>query len=294
MKKIGVTIIILVCILFVQVKAKTIKKSRGGIILQQISLIPSDMMNILSYPIRNPGRTALFTGLSLGLCATDKETTSWIQDNINPAFDWKLPELNLFPPAIGAGADGYLLLGISSLYLGSLLIDDEKGQQAAILSTKALCYSFLYSHMMLKTFFARLRPDPNLSKSSINQYPYTQDTWDFGNSHPVYINSHSYGTAFPSFHFTAFFAVAKVLSDVYENSVVPYALCVLGLLPNFKGHNHWVSDMVAGALIGTMIGGEVVDTMKKDDLVKEVVSKDWQIYPTIYNGGVILTFQKNL
>jgi hypothetical protein len=51
-----------------------------------------------------------------------------------------------------------------------------------------------------------------------------------------------------------FFAFASVNSKVFDNSWVPYALAGTALLYDIRGHNHWVSELVAGAVIGEFIG----------------------------------------
>ena len=51
----------------------------------------------------------------------------------------------------------------------------------------------------------------------------------------------------------------------------------LGLVSNIKGHRHWVSDMAAGALIGTLIGSSVAKDYfgeKSKFKLEPVLSKD--------------------
>ena len=69
----------------------------------------------------------------------------------------------------------------------------------------------------------------------------------------------------PSFHFTLFFAVASVYSNAYDDALWPYGLAAVGLASNIRGHNHWVSDMIAGALIGTAIGNVLTAERFDDD-----------------------------
>jgi hypothetical protein len=89
--------------------------------------------------------------------------------------------------------------------------------------------------------------------------PRTRDPWDFFNWHRPYIGSDAFGTAFPSFHFTMYFAVARVMRLEFDNVWIPYAMGVLPLLYEIDNHGHWVSDMVAGAALGTLIGSVVSD-----------------------------------
>jgi len=55
------------------------------------------------------------------------------------------------------------------------------------------------------------------------------------------------------------FSVARVYAGVYDNYWVPYSLAGVLFASNIKGHRHWVSDMVAAAFIGTVIGEVVLD-----------------------------------
>jgi len=67
----------------------------------------------------------------------------------------------------------------------------------------------------------------------------------------------------PSFHFTMYFSTARVYSGVYDNYLIPYGLAAALALQSADGHNHWVSDMVAGALIGTGIGNVVLNNYQE-------------------------------
>ena len=61
------------------------------------------------------------------------------------------------------------------------------------------------------------------------------------------------------------FSVAKVYQRAYNNYWVPYSLATLGLASNIKGHRHWVSDMVAGAMLGTLIGNSIANQTFSDN-----------------------------
>jgi len=223
----------------------------------QILSSPTDLKNIFLYPIKNPKETALFSGISLGLVISDKVTTDFIQDQINPLFDFRLQSLNYLPKSGITSDVQFLFSGLVALYGGSLITKSQRGQVAAVLSTKAMIYSYIYSHLFLKSIFGRSRPNPNLDNPIGGVY--TSNRFDFGNIHRPYFNSRSEFTGFPSFHFTMTFAVAKTLHRIYKFNSIPYIVTSIMLLPDFRAHNHWVSDMVGGALIGTMIGNLVAD-----------------------------------
>jgi len=74
-----------------------------------------------------------------------------------------------------------------------------------------------------------------------------------------YLHSDAYGTGFPSYHATMFFAFASVNAKVFDNKWIPYGLATTALLYDIRGHNHWVSELVAGAVIGEFIGKVVYE-----------------------------------
>ena len=122
--------------------------------------------------------------------------------------------------------------------------------------------SYVVSHVVLKTLIARHRPARplgGLGSDRDSQYPFVQSPYDFFNFHPVYLHSEAFGTGFPSYHATMFFAFASVNSRVFDRSWVPYALATTALVYDIRGHNHWVSELVVGAVIGEFIGKVVYE-----------------------------------
>ena len=255
--------------------------SSVNLLKTQVLSVPRDLKDLFLYPVKNPKQTALFSGLTLALVATDVPTTDFVQDHVNPLFKRRIHTMDYLP----ISAEGeFLVAGLASLYGVSLISKREKGQVAAILSTKAMVYSYLYSHLVLKSIFGRSRPCRDLDHPQ--EGVYTSNPWKFGHMHRPYFDSRAEYTGFPSFHFTVFFAVAKTLQRVYDSYWIPYAVCAVGLLPHFKGHNHWVSDMVGGAIIGTMIGNVVADNY----FGIEQESKNMSFYPIIGSEFKGLTF----
>lgn len=230
--------------------------------------VAQDLAYAAFFPFKEPvlfGAAALGIGL---LIANDYEITAYYQDNIEPLFDWFTP-----PPILPRRGllgnlsyeDQYLLAGLGLTYAYGLAFNDERAQVAAILSGKAITYSYLVSHVALKPVFGRLRPVPNLSdlnKSSTAVSPvgFTAHPHLWGNWIAPTLRPASYGTSFPSFHYTQYFAVARVYSGVYDNSWIPYLAAGVISVANIRGHRHWVADMAAGAVIGTVIGQSVLDS----------------------------------
>lgn len=224
--------------------------------------IGDDVKGIALYPVHNP-KTSLYALLAVaGLVAVDKPTTRYWQDKVEPIFNGyslKAPKFMKKVPIDGSGGvNGLLMLGIGGSYLLGAAFDDQRSQLAAILSVKAAVYSVITSQLLLKSLTGRLRPDPSLSNPT-GQYPYTTNPYAFGHFHHPYLGANQFGTAMPSFTFTLYFAIARVYQKVYHNYWIPYGLAAAALTSDIRGHHHWVGDMVAGSLVGTMIGTVVAD-----------------------------------
>lgn len=225
------------------------------------STIDNDISDIFLYPFENPEATHLFL-LGIGaLVLADIPVTSFYQDSAEPVFDgFSLPKINVGESLSFLSTESrFLLAGLASSYALGVVFKDEKSQTAAVLASKAIAYSYLTSHILLKSAFGRNRPVQNLSTFKGDPGDFTTDPLDFGNYHGVSLNSAAYDTAMPSLHVRHYFAVARVYSGVYDNYFRPYGLAGVLFAPNIRGHRHWVADIVAGAAIGTVIGEVVLN-----------------------------------
>jgi membrane-associated phospholipid phosphatase len=175
----------------------------------------------------------------------------------NLPWDKRLRKLGL------ASEDVWLLTAVAGSFAYGTLSGDERSKRAALLSSKALVYSFATTQIVLKSIIGRKRPCGDLDVPNCSDGTFTDNPLEFGNFHGISIRPEAYGTAMPSYHFTQYFAVARVYSGVYGDSWVPYGLATLLATSNIRGHRHWVSDMVAGTVIGLGIG-EVVLRNSRD------------------------------
>ena len=268
---------------------RSIKETRLGIIRNTIMTIDDDAKAIIQRPWNNPNRTANAIKL-FALVATDYQTTKFFQENIEP-LDVYVRDVVSFPslfPGVpvlgrwGGGVDGYMYSGVTAMYAAGLISGNEKMQEAGILTVKAVVESYVVSHVVLKTLVARHRPARplgGLGSDRDSQYPFVQSPYDFFNFHPVYLHSEAYGTGFPSYHATMFFAFASVNSRVFDRSWVPYALATTALVYDIRGHNHWVSELVAGAVIGEFIGKVVYENYheaRENSATTRAKSKRWK------------------
>jgi membrane-associated phospholipid phosphatase len=221
--------------------------------------IPGELGQIVTFPVRDPKTTGLFLLGAAALVSIDRQTTTFWQDHVETVFDgFSLPAL----PRINhiSTESEYVYGAIGLTYLGGLAFNNERAQTAALLSAKAVAYSYITSQLILKPLFGRIRPVDNLSTFSGDPGLRTTDPWAFGYGNgQIPWTSVEYATSMPSFHFTMYFAVARVYSGMYDNAFWPYLATAVVAASDIRGHHHWVSDMVAGALIGTGIGNLVLN-----------------------------------
>jgi hypothetical protein len=182
----------------------------GSIISKSILAWPQDFVQIAKTPSTNWKKTGLVVGSTLALIATDKPSQRFIQNTINPIFDWGLKPIPFIrnvsvgsKALFGGETNGYLLVGLSAQYVGSLIFNYKRGQVSTVLAGKSMVTSYVVSHLVLKSIFSRKRPlDPLDGPIPTGGIPrgFTQSSLDFGNYEwPTLQNTRS-GASFPSFH----------------------------------------------------------------------------------------------
>lgn len=108
--------------------------------------------------------------------------------------------------------------------------------------------------------------------------------------HPFSI-SHTANSSFPSGHTTQAFALASVISSHYEDSWVKYSsYTVAGLVGLARSYHdaHFASDIVAGALIGTLVGRSVVEYNRTMRIGKTVLLPE--IFPDRVGMRLVRSF----
>lgn len=229
---------------------------------ETLSTIDDDVRGIATLPFENPRRTAKVLGGIGVLILLDKPLTRTYQNTVEKAFDgFALPRLPWEKKLTGLGLaseDVWMLSGIAGSLAYGIVTGDERSKRAALLSSKALVYSFATSQLVLKTAFGRKRPCADLDVQDCSDGTFTDNPFDFGNFHGISLSPDGYGTSMPSYHFTQYFAVARVYSGVYGDSWLPYGAAGVLAVSNIRGHRHWVSDMAVGTVLGLGIGSVVL------------------------------------
>ena len=236
----------------------------GSVLADSFLSVPGDF-SAMGHTISSDWkRTALYTAGIIGLIAVDKHTTGFLHDKIEPNINYSLPDLdpNETIPYV-KGDDPYIVYPIIGLYAGSLIFNSEKGQVASVNAIKSLAYSYVITQIVLKTLASRNRPQRKINDDKPVVEPWTKNPWDFGNYDNIHFGHGGTGTSFPSFHATSYFAVAKVFQMEYNNYWIPYTFVTAVFLADLKSHEHWVSDLLVGGLVGTIIGRSIVISSRK-------------------------------
>jgi membrane-associated phospholipid phosphatase len=237
-------------------------QTAGYVIKTSFNTIPNDFVYLGKEFSNDWEKTGYYAAGILGLIATDKITTKAYHKYVEPNIDYSLP--NITPNFLKSsknvwinGENSYITYPIIGMYVGSLFANQEKGQFAAINSLKAIAYSTIITQFTLKTILGRNRPNRPLGSEPATE-PFTNNNWDFFNGRDEYLYGSARGTSLPSMHATGYFAIAKVIQMEFDNYWIPYSIMGITFLSDIKSHEHWVSDMVVGGLLGTLIGRSIV------------------------------------
>ena len=260
-------------------------QTAGEVLKNSFLTIPNDFVH-MGKSVSKDWKTSLaYTGGIAALVLLDKPITKFYQQEVETAIDYHLPDIAINDNDLPwlSGEDAYMSYPLIGLYAGSLLTNYEKGQYVFANSFKALSYSIVISHLILKTTFGRNRPNRILDNPNNEREHFTNDPYDFFNKRSEYLFASPEGSGFPSLHATAFFALAKVAQMEFDNYWIPYGFMALVFSSNIKAHNHWVSDMVLGGVVGTVIGRSVVkSSWEKRGIIKEKKKKfTYQVIPNI-------------
>ena len=141
------------------------------------------------------------------------------------------------------------------------------------LTGRLLAESLLYAgtiNILLKFLFSRSRPYNNKGNTDFGNYNFNNDYYSL-----------------PSGHTTVAFTVSTVLSERINNiyaTIGLYGLASLTAYQRIYSDNHWLSDTVLGAAIGTVIGRAVVKLNESDPY--ECNGPDISLLP-VRNGFVL-------
>jgi membrane-associated phospholipid phosphatase len=170
-----------------------------------------------------------------GLMLADKDIDRWAQRNRSTATN----RISDITTALGADY-GFYLSG--ALLAGGAIFNHENMRDTGREALEAGIIAFVLDGAILKRVVGRERPAVS-------------------NGRTVFVPGSS-NDSFPSGHATEAFAIASVISARSKSwpiPVVAYGLATIVAMDRINTRNHYASDVVAGALIGSSIGHFIVN-----------------------------------
>jgi membrane-associated phospholipid phosphatase len=202
------------------------------------SRLLQDTGTILTSPLRWGARDWLIVaGVGLttgGLMFADKGIRNSVQKNRSSATDTLSDVLQPFETVVPAAL-------VAGLHVAGYALDRPELKAASADALEASLISVGVFAVPMKFFSGRSRPDRNQG--------------------PAHYSPFNLGSSLPSFTTANAFSVASVLSEHFSNpvvSVIAYGLAGGAGLARIYEDKHWASDVLLGAVIGTVVGKAVV------------------------------------
>ena len=215
-------------------------------------------------PIRFSAKQWLVSGVALGITATlfcvDDDIDDWATTQ-KEKHNW----VNISSPVISELGGRYGVYLVGAIGTLSAVFKKQKRVQTSLLATQAMITSGVWVNV-IKTLTGRERPKGaylySQSKGGKWNGPLARFDRDL-----AFDKSNFAFDAFPSGHTATAFSIATVFASQYnESKVIPiisYSLASMVGISRLTEHEHWASDVFAGALFGYLCGKQVVGHFNK-------------------------------
>jgi membrane-associated phospholipid phosphatase len=235
------------CLAAVLLVITSVHPLHAGEISTFVGNIGEDFTYLATSPTRLDKESALITLGIIGatgiLYWQDQNIRHYFQDHRTSTLDDLSPIVEKFGVF---GAD----LAFLALYGGTgYLVENEKMKETALLSLESFAVSGAIT-VTVKAGVGRARPDVGEGKSSFKPFAFDK-----------LISGDLDYTSFPSGHASDAFSIASVFADSYDSpwvGITAYGLASLLGLQRIYADRHWASDVLAGAVVGTVVGKSVV------------------------------------
>lgn len=206
------------------------------------------------------GGTAVVSVASAGL---DNDAAAFMRRNQSPLND-KLEKAGT------AYGDGVVIGGVvAGGYIVSLLIRDDWLRETTLLAGSAIIYSATIS-TVTKMVVGRARPYMDQGHGEFKPFIGDEGNWSF-----------------PSGHTIVAFSFSSVLAARIKNpwaTVGLYSAAGLCSASRMYSRNHWLSDVVFGALYASAIGRSLVSWQEGNDASRP--EPGWSVMPTSEGIGI--------
>jgi membrane-associated phospholipid phosphatase len=228
-------------------------------------LLGSDFKQQFTAPFHMSKKDWVKTGafiLAEGALSFADEPVQRLGQRINNSSQ-SVRDVSHFITNFGANYEVYTLLGLGTY---GFVFKNQKMKTTTLLASQAYITS-LVMESFLKVLSGRQRPiyyDPTHSE------PEPRFHGPFYKSSDV--NGKRINSAFPSGHTTVAFSAATVFAMEYKNKplipIVAYSAATIIGLSRITENKHWITDVVAGAVLGMLTGHQVVNNYHRYSKLK--------------------------
>jgi len=204
--------------------------------------------------------TGVAAGITAGLVIIDNDIDDWARVQ-KEKHKW----VNITSPVITEFGSNYGIISVAAFGLTSAVFKNKKGVQTSLLASQAVITSGVWAQIF-KQITSRERPFSAYINSRTEgghwYKPFTKFDQDFFPKKPG-----SSFDAFPSGHTATAFSIATVFAFQYKDKpaipIISYSAATLVGISRLTEHEHWASDVFAGALLGYVCGRQVVSHYDK-------------------------------
>lgn len=263
-----------------QIEQETLSEKSNGLGYNLISDADSFLetsTGLINSPFRFDETDFILTGIIISATAFSLTFDNPVRNKMMKIQSPELDKISRWGENFG---NGTYLLGVSSvMYIGGHLFDDDEIRKTGLMLSEAIILNGIVT-TGLKVITGRSRPFRNNGNTDIDFFKMEFD--DVENS-------------LPSGHTSTAFAVATVLSNRINNTFATIGLYSIASLTAFQrmyADKHWLSDVILGAALGTVIGLKVISLNSEEDISDTNIK--FNVAPVVssngYGVGLILNF----
>ena len=200
-------------------------------------------IGFLKSPLNFTPEDVILTGIIIGATSASLMIDEPIRVSVKKIHSPQLDQIT--PVGEGFGNAKYAGAFSGALYLGGFLIRDPELRKRGLILIETLFFNGLITEG-LKIIVGRARPYLNDGNMDMDFFKFEMDEEDY---------------SMPSGHTSVAFSVATVLSERIGNiyaSAALYSLAGLTAFQRIYRDQHWFSDTILAAALGTIVGLKIV------------------------------------
>jgi len=234
-------------------------------------------LNLLQSPLHFDNNDMIMAGIVLTMTGAAFSVDNKIRTDVSKIQSKSFDDITYYGEKFGRPVYASILSGL--LYTtGYFISDDYIKETGQILAETMICTGLLTQ--LLKITLGRARPFTGSPNTDIDPFEFEFESED---------------NSLPSGHTSIAFSIATVLSQRINNPYVSFALYSMASLTAYQriySDDHWLSDTILGAALGTFIGLKIVKLHENNSPEEQRFSLNVfpQINPRSYGVGFALQF----